>query len=705
MSIVDGSVDGTALDDDSHSSDVGSDEVESDSDADSTDRSSVATSSVATSSVSSGGAALNAALGSLRRLGGTSTNLLSATPSRPMLPPSPAAWVGAEPTGGAGAAGVPAELPASPPPSPPHASSPGAAPAAATTTTTTTTTATPARAMRLGEARGGIKQRERRVVARLEEKSEGRRRAAFAAFGAAAADPFPASPPAAAAASATAAPRRPMRLSDAKHGIKRREARVMHKLEERSLERSPRSPPRSPDDDRANIEGALVPSASFESLYSLGEADQADAEEEEAEEEADGADALSVSLSLWMVCQFVLCDLIGHWQVTSSLVAAMPHLDWPAFFVRLSDGVSAVFNLGFLTRPGALDCELRTSYCSRALVAMLALLAFQIALPAFVLVLRAVAASSRQTTSSPPPSPPPPPSLSRARLDALVDRGAHGHLLLLLLAHAPLSAMLLRLLQCRDLGGGLRVLDADVRLGCRTDATCVGTAVVFLALYSVAVPAYAALVMRGYLAPAAPARDASHPRHAMVARHERRLGFLAGRYGADFWWWELIELTRRLLLQGVTSLVRTGTYSQLLAKMGVSLFFLLLLLRARPFRAHGLETLALSIQACTLGTLLHATLAQACFFGGGLDGHSGEVSQQGGDALLLLLQLVPVLVALCIVASAAAERTTTTTMPPAEAPQLAPIKSPLAAPAGRAWWRGGRRGSSKPKGREGELLV
>ena len=67
-----------------------------------------------------------------------------------------------------------------------------------------------------------------------------------------------------------------------------------------------------------------------------------------------------------------------------------------------------------------------------------------------------------------------------------------------------------------------------------------------------------------------------------------------------------------------------------------------------PFASDRLDYLALSVQACTIGTLMHAILAQASFFG-----TAGEVEQSTADDLLLALQLAPVGVAAWVVAGAA----------------------------------------------------
>ena len=57
---------------------------------------------------------------------------------------------------------------------------------------------------------------------------------------------------------------------------------------------------------------------------------------------------LSLSASLVAVVKFMLYDLAGYLQVTSSFSGSMPTIKFPSFFTEVSEGISHFINLGLL---------------------------------------------------------------------------------------------------------------------------------------------------------------------------------------------------------------------------------------------------------------------------------------------------------------------------------------------------------------------
>jgi hypothetical protein len=66
---------------------------------------------------------------------------------------------------------------------------------------------------------------------------------------------------------------------------------------------------------------------------------------------------------------------------------------------------------------------------------------------------------------------------------------------------------------------------------------------------------------------------------------QKRYGSLYMQYERDWWYFELLDTLRRMLLTGGLVLVGTGTVGQIIAATLVSLFFLLLTTRVAPFRS------------------------------------------------------------------------------------------------------------------------
>ena len=65
----------------------------------------------------------------------------------------------------------------------------------------------------------------------------------------------------------------------------------------------------------------------------------------------------------------------------------------------------------------------------------------------------------------------------------------------------------------------------------------------------------------------------------------KALGFLVRDFEPAFFWWELIELSKKLFLVGFAVLIKPGSIEQLVMAFLVSLSYMLLVAVARPFKA------------------------------------------------------------------------------------------------------------------------
>ena len=87
----------------------------------------------------------------------------------------------------------------------------------------------------------------------------------------------------------------------------------------------------------------------------------------------------------------------------------------------------------------------------------------------------------------------------------------------------------------------------------------------------------------------------------LAASMWRLLTFLHGDYSADYYWWDLLELMRKLVLTGLLLLMVPDTdpmyaYLRLTIALVVTVGYLVALIIARPFReSHGASTLAVAI--------------------------------------------------------------------------------------------------------------
>jgi len=192
----------------------------------------------------------------------------------------------------------------------------------------------------------------------------------------------------------------------------------------------------------------------------------------------------------------------------------------------------------------------------------------------------------------------------------------------------------------------VRLLKADRQLAYDTSLTgyhVFGT--LFICLYIVGIPAF---FMHGLWIAARPNRTIDINR-AGVARKSRRQQRLAARYGLLYtrydpavWWWELVELSRKLLLISALALVGGGVQTQLLAGLGISLLALLLQVHYQPFVRSRMNALNLAALLSTLLTLFVALLLHS----------NSEPPQSPVTEILVCLQLIPLLTFVWLVTSA-----------------------------------------------------
>ena len=110
-------------------------------------------------------------------------------------------------------------------------------------------------------------------------------------------------------------------------------------------------------------------------------------------------------------------------------------------------------------------------------------------------------------------------------------------------------------------------------------------------------------------------------------------------------WYEIFELFRKLLLTSLGTALGGGDtpFSQLLIKIAVSFFFLLVFVRHSPFKASEVDIIVVSSQLCTLLTLMHALCIKIGFF------EAEGISPEAMAATLVLIQVVPFAVAIFVI--------------------------------------------------------
>merc|ERR1712127_848223 len=215
---------------------------------------------------------------------------------------------------------------------------------------------------------------------------------------------------------------------------------------------------------------------------------------------------------------------------------------------------------------------------------MLAILGFQLAFPACVALIKYSPLRK---------------CVTQARLDTLVDRSYHGNAIILMVLHPTISKKLASILACRYYNG-TSVVQAAKTISCG-DSTCVVTGVCFFVLYTVGIPVYVWYSLRQFASPEAKVKLGKSP---MLARYKSRMGFICGKLEADFWYYELLEMTRKTMLMAVASFIQQGGFLAIFAKLFVSGC----LFRSSPFNSDKVDMLVTTSQLCTLATLFFALM-------------------------------------------------------------------------------------------------
>jgi len=340
---------------------------------------------------------------------------------------------------------------------------------------------------------------------------------------------------------------------------------------------------------------------------------------------ASSVDMASLAVSINILFKLIAFEVTAFLQVNSDIAASMPELTWPKAFDDISatvrllrvrfrvgirvrvrvrvkgnpnhdlDQVSSVVNLDFVTEHGDATCTLGNNYCYRVMMMMLGILGFQLAFPACVALIKYGDPERKRVTQE--------------RLNVLVDRCYHGNAIVLMILHPTVSKKLASILACRYYNDTY-VVQAAKTLSCG-DPICVVTGVFFFLLYTVGIPVYVWYSLRQFASPQAIVRLGKSP---MLARYRARMGFICGKFERDFWYYELLEMTRKTLLMAVAAFIQQGGFLAIFAKIFVSGFFFAILFRSSPFNSDKVDMLVTTSQLCTLATLFFALMMKIGFF-------------------------------------------------------------------------------------------
>ena len=186
------------------------------------------------------------------------------------------------------------------------------------------------------------------------------------------------------------------------------------------------------------------------------------------------------------------------------------------------------------------------------------------------------------------------PSAMRAR-SQFVDRMWNIFLFLCFFLFPPVSTTLWKTLRCIELEPGRWALWADLSVSCY-DSEYYGWmifALAGIAVFTLGIPIFFILILLR-----------NHRRLVLQTPHcKARYGFLYQKYSDKAWYWEIVEMIRKVVFTSVVMFFAGGTSSQIVIAMAISFACLMLHMRVRAYREQSDISLQTVSQTCIFLTL------------------------------------------------------------------------------------------------------
>jgi len=177
----------------------------------------------------------------------------------------------------------------------------------------------------------------------------------------------------------------------------------------------------------------------------------------------------------------------------------------------------------------------------------------------------------------------------------------------LFMLYPMISQRVFQLFDCHELDSGEAWLKADYFIDCNSDEHQIfkGIGVLTIIAYPIGIPCTFWLLLWKNKEKI---RDDSHIEHLMVT--ERYL-FLVEDYKLECWYWEALDMVRKLMLTSVLVLVEPGTLLQIGSALLVALTFYTLQIRKAPYVLYENNRLKLATDMQIILTLIISLILKA----------------------------------------------------------------------------------------------
>jgi hypothetical protein len=314
---------------------------------------------------------------------------------------------------------------------------------------------------------------------------------------------------------------------------------------------------------------------------------------------------------------------------------------WPSAFVRFTKAFGTIANMD-LTSVST-GCVLEVNFVDKFLTAVLTPIALGLPLAAAFMVFGTIFKLSRSPRADKDGKINPVLRMRNLCLKLIV--------FMLFLIYPSTSNTILKMFSCRALENGKSYLSADYSIECgaapvatllfggeHAFATYQSWAGFAVLAFPIGVPVFFFLLLwlhRGDLFE----EGSDQPK----AELEDELGFLYAGYRKQYWWWECVELFRKLALTGILAFFKPGTPEQLFLGIVLANVFIVGYAREKPYLEFGASDLQLACQQQVFFVSLSAFAVLTT--AGRNSGANPAFTSSAFGIVLLLMGIAPVVVA------------------------------------------------------------
>eukprot|EP01051_Picozoa_sp_SAG22_P005755 SAG22_NODE_353_length_11812_cov_58.910783_4_plen_1161_part_00 len=198
----------------------------------------------------------------------------------------------------------------------------------------------------------------------------------------------------------------------------------------------------------------------------------------------------------------------------------------------------------------------------------------------------------------------------KQRMD-LITEASSRLLLFVFLLYPGMTSKIFQAFWCRELVNGESLLIADYRVQCTVDGSFVGDYTllflfcnVLVVLWPIGLPAILFYLMQ-------------RQKEDILAGDEdtcRKFDFVIGDYKPEYWYWEVIEYGRKLVLSGligVIAMVGAGPITQSVVAVFIAFFFFAMSVKEQPFKDWKLNVIKSWSEFQIFGVLVTVVVLQA----------------------------------------------------------------------------------------------